>query len=166
MEEFKVGLKKVAVFCYIFNKDGSKALMLKRNKEPHVGRYIPVGGKLEPFEDPYDCVRREIFEETGIVPEKVKLMGITTDTSPTKFNWVNYVFTAQANGMETKVCPEGGLEWVNKDKLIEITTNKAYEFAVEQIFSGKFFCINILNDADINLLELKDNISGKVLFKK
>ena len=43
--------------------------MLYRNKKPHdpnAGKWIGIGGRIEPGETPDACIRREVFEETGI----------------------------------------------------------------------------------------------------
>ena len=34
-------------------QQGDQFLLLKRGKEPNKGMYVPVGGKLEPFENQY-----------------------------------------------------------------------------------------------------------------
>ena len=49
-------------------QSGNRYLLLKRNKPPYVGIYTPIGGKLEPYEDPYSAAVRETWEETGIRP--------------------------------------------------------------------------------------------------
>jgi 8-oxo-dGTP diphosphatase len=51
---------------WIFNKDASKVLMCKRHKEPYLGLYNLVGGKIEPGEDGIHAAYRELAEETGI----------------------------------------------------------------------------------------------------
>ena len=84
-----VGVKKAAVLSIL--KCDNNYLLLRRTKEPHLDKYIPIGGRLEPFETPHDAALREIKEETGISLPKIKLMGLMTETSPTKFNWINYI---------------------------------------------------------------------------
>lgn len=53
--------------CYI-EKDG-KYLMLYRNKKKNdasEGKWIGIGGKLEPGETADECILREVLEETGL----------------------------------------------------------------------------------------------------
>ena len=53
--------------CYL-EKDGCY-LMLYRNKKENdcnAGKWIGVGGKLEPGESPDECLLREVKEETGL----------------------------------------------------------------------------------------------------
>ena len=57
------GLKKSAVLCVLKNQDSF--LLLKRLKEPNKELYTPVGGKLDPFENPNQTAIRETREETG-----------------------------------------------------------------------------------------------------
>lgn len=52
--------------CYLIH-DG-KWLMLLRNKKQHdlnYGKWIGIGGKLKKNETPYECMVREVTEETG-----------------------------------------------------------------------------------------------------
>jgi 8-oxo-dGTP diphosphatase len=44
------GHKQPAVLSVL--KSGNQFLLLKRAKEPNKGKYTPVGGKIEPYEDP------------------------------------------------------------------------------------------------------------------
>ena len=77
-----IGLKKVAAMCVLKHQD--QFLLLKRAKEPNRGMYVPVGGKLDPFESAYEAVLRETLEETGIQLESAKYCGTLTETSPLK----------------------------------------------------------------------------------
>ncbi|MWC27689.1 NUDIX domain-containing protein [Paenibacillus sp. MMS18-CY102] len=94
--------------------------MLNRNKEPGMGRWNGVGGKLEQGESPLACIIREAYEETGIQlgRDQVKYTGAVT--------WVNeyetsgmYAFIAEmAPGFEYETpvaTPEGILCWKHKD---------------------------------------------------
>jgi len=45
---------------------GDEILMLNREKAPWKGAWNGVGGKLQKGEEPLECMRRELSEETGI----------------------------------------------------------------------------------------------------
>ena len=53
---------------WVFNPDSSKVLMCKRHKEPYLGLFNLVGGKIEENEEGFASAYRELEEETGIVP--------------------------------------------------------------------------------------------------
>ena len=50
----------------VFNKEGDKLLFCKRTKDPYLGKYNLVGGKIEPEENHFHAAYRELQEETGI----------------------------------------------------------------------------------------------------
>ena len=51
---------------WVFNPTADKVLMCKRHKEPYMGLYNLVGGKVEPGEAGLTAAYRELAEETGI----------------------------------------------------------------------------------------------------
>ena len=57
---------KISVLVFIENAAGEQLLML-RAKQPNLGVWTPIGGKLEMTtgESPFECAVRETFEETG-----------------------------------------------------------------------------------------------------
>ncbi len=57
----------------IFNKDMNKTLMCKRTKEPYIGMYNLVGGKIEKENDSLNEAYRELVEETNISTHDVEL---------------------------------------------------------------------------------------------
>ena len=57
-------MKKMNVIV-IFDKDLSKTLMCKRTKEPYIGMYNLVGGKIEKEDDGLNEAYRELAEETN-----------------------------------------------------------------------------------------------------
>ena len=57
----------------IFNKDMNKTLMCKRTKEPYMGMYNLVGGKIEKENDGLNEAYRELIEETNISKIDVEL---------------------------------------------------------------------------------------------
>jgi 8-oxo-dGTP diphosphatase len=59
---------KLSVLVFIENRAGEQLLML-RAKQPNLGVWTPIGGKLEMAtgESPFECAVRETAEETGLV---------------------------------------------------------------------------------------------------
>lgn len=57
----------------IFNKELDNGLFCIRSKEPYKGLYNFVGGKVESGETKEDAAYRELFEETGISRNDIKL---------------------------------------------------------------------------------------------
>ena len=58
---------KISVLVFIENRAGEQLLML-RAKQPNLGVWTPIGGKLEMAtgESPFECAARETAEETGL----------------------------------------------------------------------------------------------------
>lgn len=101
--------QKVAAMCYIIK--GDKVLLLHRVKEPFKGFLVPPGGKKEENEDIYECIQREIFEETGLKIKNPKLKVVTTEIGPQNYNWILFIFTCSNLSGELKESSEGKLEW-------------------------------------------------------
>ena len=66
-------MKKMNVIV-IFNKDMTQTLMCKRTKEPYMGMYNLVGGKIEKENDGLNEAYRELYEETNIKKDDVELI--------------------------------------------------------------------------------------------
>ena len=58
-------MKKMNVIV-VFNKKFEKTLMCKRSKEPYIGMYYLVGGKIEKENKGLNEAYRELEEETNI----------------------------------------------------------------------------------------------------
>lgn len=58
---------KISVLVFLENRAGEQLLML-RAKQPNLGAWSPIGGKLEMAtgESPFECAVRETEEETGL----------------------------------------------------------------------------------------------------
>ena len=113
---------KTTTVCYI-EKEG-KYLMIHRVKkkdDPNKDKWIGIGGKLEAGESPFDCVRREVLEETGLTLDKVNYRGIVTFVSNEFGTEYMHLFTSRDfHGEINPLCDEGVLEWIEKDKLYKI----------------------------------------------
>ena len=153
-----IGLKKVAAMCVLQHKD--KFLLLKRAKEPNKGMYVPVGGKLEPFENQIDACLRETYEETGIQLTSAKFCGILIETSPTKYNWISYIYLAQIEDQIPPYCDEGVLEWINRKDLLSIPTPPTDLAIYKYISENKPFAFSADYDADLNMIRLVEEFEG------
>jgi len=163
MVEVTLGGKRAAVLCLLVNKD--KVLLLERAKEPHLGKYIPVGGKIEPFESPQDAAKREIFEETNVKVDNLKFCGVMVETSPIKFNWINFIYVSEVEYFEPPECNEGTLSWKQFDSILDLPTPTTDWYIYKFIRENKSFMFNALYDKDLNLLKLENEISNEILFK-
>ncbi|WP_295154218.1 NUDIX hydrolase [uncultured Ruminococcus sp.] len=61
---------------------GDRWLMCKRRKDPYKGLYNLVGGKIEQGEDGETAAYRELFEETSLSRDKIKLERLMTFDYP------------------------------------------------------------------------------------
>jgi len=107
--------------CYL-EQDGCY-LMLYRNakpNDPNKGKWIGLGGKLEPHETPEQCVCREVLEETGLTLTAYTYRGIVDFLSDRDGEERMHVFTAAAWTGELTDCDEGELRWIPKADLTKL----------------------------------------------
>lgn len=106
-------MKKMNVIV-IFNKNLNKTLMCKRTKEPYIGMYNLVGGKIEKENDGLNEAYRELFEETNIQKSDVDLVYFM-NLSYIKWNKELEVYYGILNKDVTLIEEVNKLEWVSID---------------------------------------------------
>ncbi|AZB10845.1 NUDIX domain-containing protein [Chryseobacterium sp. G0162] len=161
MNQDVIGLKRVATLCILRNND--KFLLLKRLKEPNKDMYVPVGGKIDPFENPDDAVVREVMEETGIHITSKKFCGILTETSPVKYNWISYVYISDIEFVEPPYCNEGELQWIDAKDLADIPTPLTDLYIYDYVAKGEIFAFNAVYDLELNLISLQEQYSNTII---
>lgn len=112
---------RLSTLCYI-EKDG-KYLMLHRTvKENDVNKdkWIGVGGHFEKNESPEECLLREVWEETGYQLTSYKYRGIITFVYGDDITEYMSLYTADGFTGEPHACDEGELEWVDKEKVLQL----------------------------------------------
>ena len=69
-------MPKKATLCFVKHRD--KILMINRNKPPFMGLWNALGGHVEEGETTEQCAKREIYEESGICVDVVRLISVFT----------------------------------------------------------------------------------------
>lgn len=159
--DFPLGLKRSAAMIVLRHQQSF--LLLKRNKSPHIGKYVPVGGKLEPFEDPYTAALRELKEETGFDLDRLSYGGVLVESSPIKYNWQCNIYLADIPYTEPPYCDEGILEWIPFDKVPEVSTPPTDWHIYQFLMQGRPFAINAVYDAELKLLSMVEEIQNEDL---
>lgn len=104
-------MKKYNVIV-ILDKDMKNTLMCKRTKEPYMGMYNLVGGKIEKDNDGINEAYRELVEETNISKEDTNLINFM-NIEYVSMNKVLEVYFGILN-KEVKLIEEvNKLEWVS-----------------------------------------------------
>ena len=113
---------KHTTLCYI-EQDGCYLMIhrVKKENDENGGKWIGVGGKLEYGESPFDCVRREVTEETGLTLISPRYRGFITFVSDQYGTEYMHLFTADEYVGEIKSdCAEGVLKWVKKSDVLNL----------------------------------------------
>lgn len=147
-------------------KSREQFLLLERKNPPNKGTYTPVGGKLQPFEDPVQAAIRETREETGIHLSGVRYCGSLVESSPTKYNWVCFVYLAEIAPVEPPPCNEGVLTWIPIDRLPGVPTPPTDRFIYEYLLAGKPFAFNAEYDEQLNLLNMSEEFENIVVYRR
>ena len=106
---------KNTTLCYI-EKDG-RYLMLHRSSRKNdgsQGKWMGIGGHFEEGESPYDCVCREVNEETGLTLNLPVYRAIVTFDSDEYESEQMHLFTCTDFSGELGECNEGELHWIDK----------------------------------------------------
>lgn len=159
--EVEDGIKRNAVLC-VLSCDG-QFLLLKRYKPPNQGLFTPIGGKLDPHENPRQAAIRETYEETGIQLDDLTYCGTLVETSPTNYNWNNYVYTSEISYRDPPDCDEGELHWIDRQKLTEIPTPTTDRYVYQFIAGGRAFMFNAGYDENLELLWMDEEIRAEQL---
>ena len=112
---------RATTLCYI--ERGGQYLMLHRVKkrdDPNGGKWIGVGGGIEPGETPEQCLLREVREETGLTLTAYRARGVIDFVNDACEDERMHLYTASGFIGELTACDEGVLEWVDIDRVPEL----------------------------------------------
>ena len=113
-------MKKYNVIV-VFDKNLKHTLMCKRTKEPYIGMYNLVGGKIEKENDGLNEAYRELFEETNISKNDVELKHFM-NIEYVSFNKLLEVYYGLLKKEVDLVEEVNKLEWVDvNDNFFDMT---------------------------------------------
>ena len=128
--------------------------MLYRNRkpdDPNEGKWLGIGGKIEPGESPDDCNAREVFEETGLILKSAHFHGIIRFRATTYEDEDMYLYSSsdfipadakaaavfESSGTyDLPYCSEGELAWIPTDKLLSLPMWEGDRAFVERLIRG------------------------------
>lgn len=120
----------------VLNNDKTKLLFCKRTKEPFKGRYNFVGGKIEDGEDSMSAAYRELYEETGISSDDIRLFHFM-DFTYYHQNFILELYVGKLSDRKELVEEVNPLEWLPLEE----------NFADPEKFAGDQNIAHIVNIA-------------------
>ena len=130
--------------------------MLYRNKKKNdlnEGKWIGVGGKFEKDESPEECMLREVYEETGIVPISWEYKGLVTFVSDKWEGEYMHLFTAKAQTEDVISCDEGELRWIEEDEIMSLNMWEGDRVFMPFLFEDRKHFLMTLRYRGVELIE-------------
>lgn len=113
-----------STLCYLENGRGEYLMLhrVKKQVDINKGKWIGIGGKFEEGESPDECLRREVWEETGLTLTRFQFRGVVTFLcNDSGSDQLMYLFTATGwTGELNPDCSEGDLAWVPKGQVLDL----------------------------------------------
>ena len=143
---------KNTTLCYI--ERNNEYLMLHRSSKKNdgsSGKWMGIGGHFEEGESPYDCVIREVMEETGLSLLSPQYRAVVTFDSDEYESEQMHLFTCREFSGHVGECDEGELCWIDKQKVRELN-----------MWNGDLVFLDLLDKRD-SFFSLKLTYKGDAL---
>jgi len=126
----------------IFIRKDGKYLMLKRSPLKKFAPNVvhPVGGKLDPDENPYSGAQREVLEEVGIKVRNMRLEAVLLEIKPVQEmsnNWLIFHFSADYASGEIKNTEEGKLVYLRDEEILKQELFPSVRQIIKKILNPK-----------------------------
>ena len=123
---------RITARAIVKNKDGLYAVMYADKFKLHS---LPGGG-VEDGEDVLTALRREVYEETGCVCDKIQELGIVSENRASlDYTQINYYFmvtTAHTPGeshlTESELESRTVVKWVTFDELVRLINEQEFDW--------------------------------------
>ncbi len=173
-----MGRSPLTTLCYI-EKDNQYLMLhrIKKKKDVNRDKWIGIGGHFEQGESPEECLLREVKEETGLTLTSFSFRGIVTFFAEGWQTEYMCLYTSDSFEGALADCEEGALEWVKKDRLMDLNLwegdkiffkllmENAPFFSLKLSYDGDRLTEAVLNGTPMELLDLRredGSLAGKV----
>ncbi len=108
---------------FIFDRAQARVLLIHKNRPAwQAGRINGVGGKVEPGETMFDCIRREVREESGLATaatDWTHVADMQGDDPEGAGGWIVHVLTAvyDGNPTDSQTMTDESVAWYPVDTL-------------------------------------------------
>ncbi|MBM9537335.1 NUDIX hydrolase [Desulfobulbus alkaliphilus] len=132
----------IGTLGYVLSADGMRTLLVHRNArsdDEHLGKFNGLGGKMLPGEDVVTCMKRELFEESGLTCTTLQLRGTInwTGFGPRGEDWLGFIFLITAyHGTVRSGNEEGDLDWHLLSDLHRLPMWEGDRFFLPLVFDG------------------------------
>ena len=130
---------KISVLVFIENTAGEQLLLL-RAKQPNLGVWTPIGGKLEMAtgESPFECAVRETAEETGlrVRQEDLHLFAMIAEKAyQGDTHWLMFLFRCKKPiAAQPPDIPEGRFGFFSREQITALPIPETDKAALWPIF--------------------------------
>tara|TARA_B100000989_G_C19515770_1_gene461540 strand:+ start:882 stop:1418 length:537 start_codon:yes stop_codon:yes gene_type:complete len=130
---------RISVLVFLQDKN-NRFLLLQRKKSPNLGKWTPIGGKLEMAigESPFECAIRETKEEAGmdIQTEDLHLFGMISEKSyEGSGHWLMFLFHCKKHLEQLPpAIPEGDFAFFKREDIEAIEIPDADREALWKVF--------------------------------
>lgn len=142
---------KHTTVCYI-EKDGAYLMLhrIKKETDENKDKWIGIGGKLEAGESPFECVRREVFEEVGLTLNSLRYAGFITFVSNIFGTEYMHLFhSTDFSGNMREDCEEGVPSWVKKEDIKNLPIWEGDKIFLELLETERrFFSLKFVYEGD------------------
>jgi 8-oxo-dGTP diphosphatase len=108
-------MRQILVTAAVIN-EADKFLMARRSHGDEAGKWEFPGGKVEPGEDPRDCLRRELREELGVQAEVGQVLEVVSTPQNDRHLVLLYFKCVIVEGKpEPLQCRE--IKWINRKEI-------------------------------------------------
>jgi 8-oxo-dGTP diphosphatase len=159
---------KISVLVFIENAAGEQLLLL-RAKQPNLGVWTPIGGKLEMTigESPFECAIRETAEETGLSvrQEDLHLFAMIAEKAyQGSTHWLMFLFRCKKTIGEIPAdISEGRFGFFSRDAIRTLPIPETDKAALWPIFDQyKDGFVSLRADCSVSPIQITvEQITGK-----